>query len=67
MKTLYGPRWQCIFDALYGTGKTGLSVVEFSRNTQSWQRWHFVLLIFENKQDREISHFCMNPKHLGKC
>ena len=23
--------------------------IEFSRNTQSWQCWHFVLLIFENK------------------
>ena len=46
MKTLHGPRWQCIFNALNGTGKTGLSVVEFSPNTQSWQRWHFCIAYF---------------------
>ena len=27
----------------------------------------FVLLIFENKQDREINHFNMTSKHLGEC
>ena len=41
--------------------------IEFSGNTNSWERWHFLLLIFENKWDRDISHFNMNSKHLGKC
>ena len=27
------------------------SSVEFSRNTQSWQCWHFVLIEFENEFD----------------
>ena len=41
---------------------------EFSRNTQSWQCWHFCIAWFWiNMTDRQIHHINYNSKHHGKC
>ena len=41
--------------------------LEFSCNTQIGNAGIFVLLEFENKLDREISHFNLNSKSHVKC
>ena len=41
-------------------------VVEFSRNTQSWEVGIFVLLNIESKMDRKISHFNFNSNNYAK-
>ena len=43
------------------------TVVESSRNTQSCQFWHFVLLKFENQLDPIIINTNFNSEHSDKC
>ena len=40
---------------------------EFSRNTQSWQCWHFILLYFYYMMDIVISYLNFNSKNYDKC